>query len=247
MNALVALTERVIRGTFRDLDLAFAMVIPVATFLGFTVALRSLIDTGDMGYAQYVLPAVIVQSILFGALTTADRAAREQSTGFGVRLRTFPIPFGLPLMARMIYCMLRGALALAVAIAIAYVFGFRMAGGVGYGVAFVVVVLVLTLALSLGADATGTRIRQTDVSSQLLLIPQLLLVLLSTGMAPVESFPAWIQPFVRYQPVSTVTETLRGLSTGDVVAGNVVTSVLWCALLLFGCGAVALRMQRRIQ
>ncbi|MCP9272684.1 ABC transporter permease [Mycolicibacterium arenosum] len=247
MNALVALTERVVRSTFRDLDLVFALVIPVATFLGFTVALRSLIDTGDMSYPQYVLPAVIMQSILFGALTTADRAAREQAGGFGIRLRTFPIPVGLPLLARMIYCLLRGVLALAVAIGIAYVFGFRMAGGFGYGVAFVVVVLVLTLALSLGADATGTRIRQTDVSSQLLLIPQLLLVLLSTGMAPVDSFPGWIQPFVQYQPVSTVTETLRGLSTGDVVGANVVLSAGWCVVLLFGCGAIALRMQRRVE
>lgn len=247
MNALIALTERVVRSTFRDLDLIFALVTPLALFLGFTVALRSLIDTGGIGYPQYVLPAVIVQSILFGAMTTADRAAREQSTGFGIRLRTFPIPDVLPLVARMVYCLLRGALALGVAIGIAYVFGFRMAGGFGYGLAFVVVVMVLTTALSLGADATGTRIRQTDVSSQLLLIPQMLLVLLSTGMAPVDSFPGWIQPFVRFQPVSSITETLRGLSTGDVTSGNAMTTVGWCVLLLFGCGTVALQAQRRVQ
>jgi ABC-2 type transport system permease protein len=247
MPALVALTERTMRGTLRDLDLVFALVVPVATFLGFTVALRSLIDTGGMDYPQYVLPAVIVQTMLFGALTTADRAAREQSTGFGVRLRTLPIPAVLPLVARMLYCLLRGALALLAAIAVAHLFGFRMNGGFGYGVAFVVVVLMLTLALSLGADATGTRIRQTDVSSQLLLIPQLLLVLLSTGMAPVGSFPSWVQPFVRYQPVSQVTETLRGFASGHVAPGNLAASLVWCTGLLVVFGVVALRMQRRIQ
>lgn len=247
MNALVALTERVVRGTFRDLDLVFALLVPVATFLGFTFALRTLIDTGEMNYPQYVLPAVIIQTMLFGALTTADRAAREQSTGFGVRLRTLPIPAVLPLVARMLYCVLRGALALLAALAVAYLFGFRMTGGFGYGVAFVVVVLTLTLALSLGADATGTRVRQTDVSSQLLLIPQLLLVLLSTGMAPVDSFPSWLQPFVRYQPVSQVTETLRGFATGNVIVSNLATSIAWCLGLLVVFGAIALRMQRRMQ
>ena len=247
MNALVALTERVVRGTFRDLDLVFALLVPVATFLGFTFALRTLIDTGAMNYPQYVLPAVIVQTMLFGALTTADRAAREQSTGFGVRLRTLPIPAVLPLIARMLYCVLRGGLALLAALAVAYLFGFRMTGGFGYGVAFVVIVLTLTLALSLGADATGTRVRQTDVSSQLLLIPQLLLVLLSTGMAPVDSFPSWLQPFVRYQPVSQVTETLRGFATGNVVVSNLATSIGWCLGLLVLFGAIALRMQRRMQ
>ena len=80
------------------------------------------------------------------------------------------------------------------------------------------IALLLTLALSLGADATrvaGQAI--VEASSQLLLIPQLLLVLLSTGMAPADSFPDWLDPFVRYQPVSQVTETLRGFASGHVV------------------------------
>ena len=59
--------------------------------------------------------------MLFGALTTADRAARDQSSGFGVRLRTLPISVPTPLMARMLYCLIRGAIALVAAIAVAYV------------------------------------------------------------------------------------------------------------------------------
>lgn len=247
MNALVALVERTVRGTVRDLDLVFAVLVPVATFVGFTVVLRGLVDTGGVDYAQYVLPAVIIQTTLFGAMTTADRAAREQATGFGVRLRTLPIPILLPLFARMLYCMIRGALAMLAAVGIAYVFGFRMTGGFLYGVAFVATVLTLTLALSLGADATGTQVRSTDASSQMLLIPQLLLVLLSTGMAPVGSFPSWIQPFVHYQPVSQVTETLRGFAVGLVNPGNLAMSLAWCLGLLVVFGAVALRMQRRMQ
>ena len=36
MNALIALTERMVRGTVRDLDLVFGVLVPVATLLGFT-------------------------------------------------------------------------------------------------------------------------------------------------------------------------------------------------------------------
>jgi ABC-2 type transport system permease protein len=247
MTALAALTERVVRSTLRDFDLLIAILVPVTTFVGFTVALQHVINTGGMSYPQYVLPAVVVQSMLFGALTTADRAARDQSSGFGVRLRTLPIPTLLPLMARMLYCLVRGVVAMVAAIAVAYVFGFRMSGGLTYAVAFVVVALTLSLALSLGADATGTWVKRVDASSQFLLIPQLLLVLLSTGMAPAEAFPAWVQPFVRHQPVSQVTETLRGFANGDVVGSNVVTSLAWCLGLLVVFGAVALQFQRRTQ
>jgi ABC-2 type transport system permease protein len=247
MTALTALTERVMVATLRDQDLLFAVLAPVATFVGFTVTLRNLIDTGGMSYPQYVLPAVIVQAMLFGALTTAERAARDQRPGFGVRLRTLPISAAAPLIARMLYCLIRGALALVAAIAVAYLFGFRMTGGPVYTAAFVFIVLLLTLALSLGADATGCLGWKMDAASQLLLVPQLLLVLLSTGMAPVTSFPDWLQPFVQYQPVSQVTETLRGFTGGHFVGSNLATSLAWCVGLLVIFGAIAMRMARRTE
>src|SRR5262249_21050206 len=131
-------------------------------------------------------------------------------------------------------------------------FGFRLAGGFGHAAAVRLLVLPLTMALSLGADATGAGIAgagigRSGASSQLLLVPQLLLVVLSTGMAPADSFPDWLHPFVRYQPVSQVTETLRGFATGHVVVSNLATSLAWCLGLLVVFGAIAVGMQRRTQ
>ena len=71
--------------------------------------------------------------------------------------------------------------------------------------------------------------------------------MLSTGMAPADAFPDWLLPFVRNQPVSQLTETMRGLANGHVVASNLATSLAWCLGLLVVFGALALRMQRRTQ
>ena len=68
MTALAALTERVVLSTLRDLDVLFAILVPVVTVVGFNLALRNVIDTGGMSYIQYVLPAVVVQAMLIGAL-----------------------------------------------------------------------------------------------------------------------------------------------------------------------------------
>jgi ABC-2 type transport system permease protein len=247
MTALTALTERVLLASLRDRDLLFGMLAPVIAFIGFTGVMQHVIDTGGISYAQYVLPAVVVQAMLFGAITTADRAANDRRLGIGVRLRTLAISAAAPLMARMLYCLIRGALALIAAIAVAWVWGFRMMGGPVFAAAFVVTALLLTLALSLGADAVGSFGWMSDAASQLLLVPQLLLVLLSSGMAPVTAFPDWIEPFVRYQPVSQVTETLRGFSVGHVVGSNVAATMGWCVALLVVFGAIALRLQRRTQ
>lgn len=243
MTALALLTARIVRRG--QLDLAFAVLVPVSALVGLTFLLRDVIATGSMGYAQYILPAVVVQAMLFGALTTTDRAAWEKVSGLSSRMRTLPISPYAPLMARMAYCLIRGVLALAASIIAAYLFGFRLTSGIGYATAFVVMALTLTLALSLGADATGSKAGRTEVASQLLLVPQLLLVMLSTGLAPVDAFPSWLQSFVRYQPISQITETMRGFTSGHVAPANLGTSVAWCAGLLLVFGAIAVRLQGR--
>jgi ABC-2 type transport system permease protein len=71
--------------------------------------------------------------------------------------------------------------------------------------------------------------------------------MLSTGMAPVNSFPEWLHGFVQYQPVSQVTETLRSLAAGNLAASNLMTSLAWCIGLVVAFGAIAVRMQRRVR
>ncbi|WP_431236989.1 ABC transporter permease [Mycolicibacterium aichiense] len=245
MTGVAALAERSVRATLRD-DLPFAILAPAGNLIVFNFLLASVIDTGSMSYPQYVLPAIVIQVIFLGALTTIDRASVDGRSEFGIRLGTLPIPVSAPLMARMVYCLIRGALSLLAAIAVGYMFGFRMVGGFGYVAAFVIVVVVFTLALSLAADAMGSSTVRS-ASSQLFLGPQMLLVMLSTGMAPVDSFPNWLHSFVQYQPVSQVTETLRGFASGHVLTGNLAATAAWCLGMLAVFGALAIRMQRRPQ
>ncbi|MCW2593785.1 MAG: type transport system permease protein [Mycobacterium sp.] len=242
MTAFALLTTRIVRRNLTDL--VFAVMVPVSGLVGLTFLLRDVIATGQMSYAQYILPAMVVQAMLFGALTTTDRAASEKASGLSSRMRTLPISPYVPLMARMTYCLIRGVFAVGGSILGAYLFGFRLTSG-WYAAAFVVMALTLTLALSLGADATGSTAARAEVASQLLLVPQLLLVMLSTGLAPVDAFPSWLHTFVRYQPISQITETLRGFTSGHVAIGNLGTSLAWCLGLLLVFGPIAVRLQGR--
>ncbi|MBB3606942.1 ABC-2 type transport system permease protein [Mycolicibacterium sp. BK556] len=251
MSSVAVLTERMVRNTLRS-DLPFAVLAPAGNFIIFNLALRNVIDTGGIGYPQYLLPVIIVQVTLLGALTTVDRATRDHQSELGLRFRTMPIATVAPLTARMLYCLIRGMIALVATIVAGYLFGFRMLGGPWHLVAFISFVLALTLALSLAADATGVGISASPIgrnggSSQVLLVPQMMLVMLSTGMAPVDSFPEWLHGFVRYQPVSQVTETLRGLAAGNVAVSSLASSFAWCLGLLALFGVIAVRMQRRTQ
>jgi ABC-2 type transport system permease protein len=245
MSALVALTERSLMTGARDGEMIFEIASPIAYLAGFTVALQGLIDTDEVSYAHYLLPAVVVQTMVFVGLLTADRAARDHLSRLGERLATLPVTAITPVTARMFAALTRAVLALAVAMLAGYAFGFRMTGGLGYAAAFMLMALFLCLAVGLGADALGSSTNSIQGASHLLFVPQLLLFMLSTGIAPEKTFPGWLRPYVRNQPVSQVAETLRGLAAGHVPVGNLAASLAWCGGMALVFGAITLRMQRR--
>src|SRR3982074_602502 len=151
MSALAALTERSLLSAARDGEMIFEILSPIAYLAGFSVALHGLIDTGSVSYSQYLVPAVVVQSMIFVGLLTADRAIRDHLSGLGQRLRTQPSPAAAPVTARMAATQIRAVLALLVAVVAGYAFGFRMTGGPAYAITFVLIALLLCPAVGLGA------------------------------------------------------------------------------------------------
>lgn len=246
MSALAALTERSLLAAARDGGLMFEIFSPVGYLVGFSVALHGLVDTGPISYSQYLVPAVALQAVVFVGMLTADRAARDHLHGLGKRLMTVPIAAAVPVSARIIATLTRAALALTVAIVAGYVSGFRMSGGPGYAVTFVLIALLFGLAVALGADALGSSTSTPQGASHLLFVPQLLLFMLSTGIAPESTFPVWLRPYVRNQPLSLVAETLRALGRGHVTVADLAPSLAWCIGMVLVFGAITLRMQRRI-
>jgi len=245
VTALAALTERSLQSSVRDGGLVFETASPVLYLAGFSAALHGLIETGEMSYQQYLVPGVVVQSMIFVALFNADRAARDRHIRFSERLRTMPISTSAPVAARLAATLARAALILSVALIAGYAFGFRMTGGFGYFLAFVAMALLLCLAVALGSDALGSSVNSAQGAAYLLFVPQLLLFMLSTGIAPEQTFPNWLRPFVRNQPVSQVAETLRGLATSHVAMPNLAVSLTWCLGMVLIFGAITLRLQRR--
>ncbi|OBH39976.1 ABC transporter permease [Mycobacterium mantenii] len=245
MSALTALTERSLMSAARDGEMIFEILSPAAYLAGFSVALHGLVDTGSISYTQYFVPAVVAQSMIFVGLLTADRAARDHVSGFGERMRTLPVAAVATVTARTVATLMRATLSLVVALIAGYAFGFRITGGFGHAAAFLIISLLLCLAVGLGADALGSRAKSVQGASHLLFVPQLLLFMLSTGIAPEKTFPEWLRPYVRNQPVSQFAETLRGLATGQVILSNLLATLAWCLGMVLVFGAITLRMQRR--
>lgn len=245
MRQWSALSGRSIAGGIRDGDLFFAACAPVIFFVCFYVPLRNMMRLAGIDYAQYLLPVIVLQSMLFTAMAAGDRSAGDNLAGMGARLRALPVPGLIPMWARMSANMTRAVISMAGALAVGFAFGFRLRGGPVETLGFFGLALLFGLALSFAADAFGALSRSREAASQVLLVPQLLLTMLSTGMMPASAFTGWLQPFVRNQPVSKVAEALRELATGGVDTATAAVAVVWCVGLLMVFVLVATRIDRR--
>lgn len=98
----------------------------------------------------------------------------------------------------------------------------------------------------------GLLVRTTEavqVIGYLVFFP---LTFASSAFVPTQTMPAWLQGFIEHQPVTVVTNALRGLilgqsalPRGQTVAGEVVLALLWSAAILAVFAPLAVRLYRR--
>ncbi|WP_280383453.1 ABC transporter permease [Nocardia wallacei] len=239
----IALSERGIRTVLREGDALMLFTAPLVFFVCFYVPLRRSMEAGGADYAQYLLPLIAVHAMFFTSMFAGDRAAREVVGGMATRLHSLPMRPWVPVASRLSANLVRATVALAGALTIGAVYGFRFET-VGGAVLFVVVLLAFAIGLAIGTDALGTVTRNPELGGTVLFVPQLLLIMVSTGLVPAEGFPGWIQPFVRNQPVSQVAGALRDLAAGRYTA-HLAVSALWIAGLLVAGVALAIRAEGR--
>ena len=224
------LTSRLIAPTLRNGEVLTSVLAPVVFTLGFYLPLKvvmSVFGLGMSSYAQYLMPLITLQALAFCAISAAFRAATDAVEGINRRFDAMPIGVGVPLAARMSATMLRFVISVAAAVASGYIIGFRFYGTTWETAGFFAFALLIGAALSVGADLLGTLSSSPEATTQVLMLPQLILGMLSVGFAPAHQFPTWIQGFVRNQPVSQFVIGLRALA-GDSTpnAGEVTWSVM---------------------
>lgn len=183
-------------------------------------------------YVQWLPPIVVLQSMLFVAMSSADAIAADVQQGMFNRFRTMPLGRLAPVVGRLGADLCRALVACGAAIGTAAAFGFRFEAGAGAAAGFVALAVAFALCLSVGCVALGLAVGNPEHTASAMLVPQLLLTMLSTGFTPVTGFPGWIRPFVRDQPVSQAADALRALASGGQTARPVLITAAWLVALL---------------
>ena len=232
----------VLRARRNPATLISAVLAPLLFFALFSIVMTRVMDAQGFDYRQLLPSTIVVQAMLFAAMSSAYYIAQDRLSGVTGRLRSLPIHRAAPLVGRAIGDLVRSLVSLLVVIAVGVAAGMRFDAGVGGFFGFIGVALLFSMAVSLGMGLIGYVASSPEGAVSIASLPYLPLLMVSTGFAPVEDFPGWLQPFVEWQPVSATIDALRALAGDGDIATTVTRSVAWSVGLglvfaLFGARA----------
>ncbi|MFI1239698.1 ABC transporter permease [Nocardia salmonicida] len=222
-----ALTGRIVHTMATKGELIVAVLTPLVVTVAFYLPLKYVMQVQGIDYAQYVMPIVVLQTMAMTMMSNAQLAAFEALTGLSTRLQTMPIGSLVPLMSRICAGLVRSLVSLIATVAYGYVIGFRFTGGWLQALAFCGFALAVGVVLTLGADALGSLTKNPEALSQALTLPILIFGMMSTGFVPEASFPAWVRPFARNQPISQFAQTLSDMAAGHLSWAGTWVSMAW--------------------
>ena len=239
-----AMIGRSVKHTVRNLEsLLMSVILPVVLMLMFVYVFGGAIDpSGD--YANYVVPGIILLCTGYGAASTAVDVARDMTEGVVDRFRSMPILSSAVLTGHVAASVARNTLATVLVIGVAFLTGFRPDAGVLEWLAVAGMLVLWVLALSWVAVCFGLIARTVEGANGFTFLV-LFLPYLSSAFVPVETMRAGLRAVAANQPVTPVTETLRGLLLGTPVGSHGWQALAWCAGLLVAAFTAATILFRR--
>src|SRR5579863_6742814 len=152
--------SRSVRRSLRDPEAFFtALMLPVVLMLLFVYVFGGAIDTGHGGYADYVVPGLIVLCAGFGAGTTAVAVATDMSNGIVDRFRSMPIASSSVLIGHIVASLVRNLIATTLVIGVGLGVGWRPVASPAQWLAAAAMIVGFILAMSWLAAAVGLLAR----------------------------------------------------------------------------------------
>lgn len=217
-------------------------ITPIMFTLLFTFIFGGALAGSPDEYIQFLLPGILVQTILFITVYTGVGLNTDIQKGLFDRFRSLPMWQPAPILGALVGDLFRYSMAALLIIVLGLILGFRPTGGF-WGVALAFgLVLIFSLALSWVWVIFGMMVKTPEsvmTTSFLFLMP---LTFASNIFVGLETMPPWLQSLVHYNPVTRLTNASRGLMHGQAVLGDVLWVLIASGLLVLIAGPIAMRM-----
>jgi oleandomycin transport system permease protein len=218
---------------------------PIIFVVLFVYVFGGAVSGSTHDYLQYVLPAIMVQTVLFTSLSIGVNLNTDIKKGVFDRFRSLPIARSAPLIGAVSAEVVRFSVSVIVLMGFGYLVGFRIGTDPVSALAGCLLAIAFALCMSWVAVFLGTWLRESGAVQGVGFLVMFPLTFGSNMFVPTASLPGWLQAWVKINPVSHLTDAVRGLLVGGPVAGPVGWSVLTGALILAVFAPLAVTTYRR--
>jgi ABC-2 type transport system permease protein len=220
-------------------------VMPIMFTLLFTYIFGGALAGTPRQYIQYLLPGVLVQTVIFITVYTGMGLNTDIHKGLFDRFRSLPMWQPAPLLGALGGDLFRYSVASTIILIIGFIIGFRPQGGVVGVLLAVALVLVFAFALSWLWIIVGMLVRTPEsvmTTSFVFLMP---LTFASDIFVRLDTMPSWLQEVVGRNPVTQLANASRALMHGQPVGSAVLWVLVASAVIVLVASPIAMRMYRR--
>jgi ABC transporter DrrB family efflux protein len=257
-DALVIGRRNLLRNVRLPQLLVFATVQPIMFLVLFAYvfggAIESSLPPAAAGvYLNWLVPGLMIQVAAFGSGQTALGLTEDLQNGVIDRFRSLPMARSAVLAGRTGADLVRNAVVIGLMVSVGTLLGFRYQTSfvrflAGFGLA-----LLFAHALSWVMAVIGLRVRTPEAVQSAAFLPIFPLVFASSVFLPTQTMPAWLRVFADNQPLTVVTNAMRGLMLGEgalPVGQDLTTEILrslaWIVAITAVAATGAVRAYRRI-
>lgn len=240
------LFRRSVTHTFRSPEILVGITVsPIMFVLLFRYVFGGAINIPGFDYVDYLMPGIFVQTLAFGALTTAISLAYDLEKGIIERFFTLPMARPAIITGRTFADLLRAIFTIAVMVVVGMIVGYTPSGSLAEWALAGVVMLLFTFAISWVGAIVALLVPNVEALQQITFIVILPLTFLSSAFVEPSTMPAGLAAFAENQPVSVVVDAVRALTNGVDPGNSVQLSFIWCIGILLVAVPVASLLFRR--
>jgi ABC transporter DrrB family efflux protein len=240
------ITKRNLLRIIRTPQLMFVSLLqPTLIILLFRYVLGGAIRIPGISYVNYIIPAIFVEAVLLGGMTTALALAQDLGAGMIDRFRSLPMARSAFLTGRTLADLCRNVLALGCIIGVGVLVGFRFHNNAAACLVGVALIIGFGYVLTWVYAAIGLAVKDPQTAQMASILPMFILFFASSALVPVATMPGWLQPFARNQPTTVAINSVRALFEGGPVYHNLWQAILWSIGILVASLAASLRLYRK--
>ena len=220
-------------------------VMPIMFTLLFTYIFGGALAGSPREYIQYLLPGVLVQTVVFITVYTGMGLNTDINKGLFDRFRSLPMWQPAPLLGALAGDLFRYSVASALILIMGLILGFRPQGGIVGVLLAVALVLIFAFALSWLWIIVGMLVRTPEsvmTTSFIFLMP---LTFASNIFVELSTMPGWLQAVVGRNPVTHLANASRDLMHGQAAGTDVMWVLIASAVIVLVAAPIAMRMYRK--